>query len=90
MTPEEQADFIFLLGRAMQAGKCSFRADRETGISSNSIVGIAYGLIDPEDQELPSDKGDQLSCCLMWRKLPRHRKTKTVRAAMARATKAVV
>ena len=80
-----EQDINFLLGRSMKAGSCSFTDDRDTGCSSNSIVGIAYGLIKLEDQVLPMDMADVMSCEKMWKKLPMHRKTVKARVAAGNA-----
>ena len=76
MTNEKlQQDIKFLAERQLKAGSVSFSGERETGISSNSIVAIAYGLEPLEKQRLPSDVSDMQSCENMWKKLPEHRKT---------------
>jgi len=68
MTNEQlQQDIKFLAERQLKAG--------ETGISSNSIVAIAYGLEPLEKQRFPSDVSDMQTCKNMWEKLPKHRKT---------------
>lgn len=75
MTNEQlQQDLKFLAERQLKAGSVSFIGQRETGVSSNSIVAIAYGLTPLEKQELPSDVSDMQSCENMWKKLPKHRK----------------
>ena len=84
-----RADIEFLLRRAMRAGKCSFASDREEGISSNSIVGIVYGVVRPEDQEFPADSSDMMACRRMWERLPEHRKTEAGWHAMALASNAI-
>ena len=86
---EREADIRFLAKRAMQAGRCSLDSDRDTGVSSNSIVGIAYGLIRLKAQKLPMDMSDLAACRRMWRKLPKHRKTPDAVEAMRRAVAAV-
>ena len=82
-------DKEFLLNRCMKAGSCSFTGDRDTGISSNSIVAIAYGLKNLSEQELPNDNADLQACRNMWKKLPRHRETKDAKKAMNRAEKSI-
>lgn len=82
---EHEKDIEFLLKRAMQAGRCDFEDTRDTGLSSNSIVGIAYGIIKLQDQKLPSDPTDLRACENMFNKLPEHRKTENVLKAMASA-----
>jgi len=75
MTNEKlQQDIKFLAERQLKAGSVSFMGERETGISSNSIVAIAYGLESLEKQKFPSDVSDMQSCENMWKKLPEHRK----------------
>jgi hypothetical protein len=86
---ELRADVAFLLGRAQKAGKCSFDGNREEGISSNSICGIAYGIVELSKQELPADDSDLLACKRMFEKLPPHRKTEAAWLAMANASNAV-
>ena len=68
-------DIRFLAERQLKAGSVSFTGERETGISSNSIVAIIYGLEPLEKQRFPSDVSDMESCENMWKKLPEHRKT---------------
>jgi hypothetical protein len=82
-------DVDFLAKRSMKAGFVQMSAERNTGVSSNSIVGIAYGLIPIEEQELPEDLADLTACRLMFEKLPVHRKTKEVDEAMHRACQAL-
>jgi hypothetical protein len=79
---EQQADTAFLLARAGHAGSCSFAPGRWTGMSSNAIVSVAFG---GEQTALPSDMSDYLACVRTFRRLPRHRRTPTVRAALKRA-----
>lgn len=86
---DRELDVKFLLNRAMQAGCCSFREDRDTGLSSNSIVAIAYNRIPLDAQELPADANDLAACENMWCKLPGHRKTMDATEAMQRARMAV-
>jgi hypothetical protein len=45
-------DVAFLLDRVRWAGRCLFTGDREVGISSNSIVAIAYGQKTLAEQEV--------------------------------------
>jgi len=73
------ADLEFLVGRI----KYAWRTERsgvvgEWGLSSNSLVAIAYGCMDVEDQKLPVDKWDLAACEKMWELLPSHRKTQVV------------
>jgi len=83
---ETDLDIKFLAERADEAGKLPrFSGYRETGVSSNSIVSIAYGILPLADQILPSDDSDLTACENMWKKLPEHRKTPEVLSAMERA-----
>jgi hypothetical protein len=86
---EMQMDIGFLLRRAMKAGTCSFTSDRDTGLSSNSIVAIAYGLIPLSQQTLPMDRSDWLACLRTWEAIPPHRKTKDAMEAILAAEHAV-
>lgn len=85
-----QADVAFLVDRSIRTGSLSFsETGRDTGMSSNSIVAIAYGVEKLKDQYLPSDPSDALSCRNMWAKLPAHRKTKDAITAIKRGEKYV-
>ena len=84
-----KADLLFLSNRAESAGRCRFSSDRDTGMSSNSIVSIAYNHIKLQDQVLPSDESDLQACKNMWEKLPEFRKTANARKAMERAEQAL-
>ena len=78
-------DIKFLAERQLKAGSFGLSSDRCTGLSSNSIVAIAYGIISIEDQELPADISDMRSCERMWEKLPKHRKNGWALEAMKAA-----
>jgi len=81
-----QEDVDFLAKRSMRSSGITFGGkSRETGISSNSIVAIAYGLQQLKDQDFPSDLSDMESCERMWRKLPKHRKVGDAAKAMKAA-----
>lgn len=82
---EAQADIAFLLSRAMCAGSANFSNDRWTGMSSNSIVAVAYG---GEQKAMPSDRSDYAACVRTVRRLPKHRRTEAVKAALRRAREA--
>ena len=70
-----QEDILFLARRQSDASSFSFGyTERDTGLSSNSIVSIAYGLTVIENQYMPADESDIKSCENMWKKLPAHRK----------------
>jgi hypothetical protein len=78
-------DIEFLVKRAGNASRISFTEERDTGMSSNSIVSIAYGYEQLENQIFPSDMGDLKSCRNMWKNLPEHRKTDIAIEALKRA-----
>ena len=82
-------DNSFLLARSMKAGSCSFREGRDTGISSNSIVAIAFDVIKLNEQEMPNDKADLAACIRAFDKLPYHRRTKDALEALKRAKQAL-
>lgn len=77
-----EEDTAFLLARAGHAGSSSFTKGRWTGMSSNAIVSVAFG---GEQTDMPADKSDYLACVRTYRRLPRHRRTPEVRAALKRA-----
>lgn len=83
---KEQADFDFLLDRFAQSID---DPKDEIGMSSNSIVAIAYGIQSLAEQELPADKSDLERCVKTWQKLPAHRRVGDALAAMYRAENAV-
>ena len=81
-----EADIKFLAQRSTKASRISFgETKRDTGVSSNSIVEIAYGLASLEEQKMPGDVWDMLACERMWRKIPEHRKTGDAFTAIERA-----
>ena len=83
MTNEElQEDVKFLAERQLKLASASFTQDRDTGVSSNSIVAIAYGVNSIENQKFPADEGDMQSCENMWKNMPAHRKTGDALKAM--------
>ena len=51
-----QEDIYFLSKRQMDKG---FQEKRDTGMSSNSIVAIAYGLLPLKNQYFPMDASDR-------------------------------
>jgi hypothetical protein len=79
------ADVKFLSKRGIGSGYSG--KHRDYGMSSNSIVAIAYGLIKLKDQYFPSDASDMASCERMWKKLPKHRKQGDALKAMQAARK---
>jgi len=83
---EQVQDIKFLLGRAAHAGSMHLGCDRETGLSSNCIIAIAYEVLPIDEQILPADQSDLDACFRAFDKLPFHRRTKTVEEAMFRAT----
>ena len=86
-TDQVLRDIEFLAQRAKHAGAASFSKERETGLSSNAIVSLAY-LGEPV-KHLPLDFSDLLACEGMFEKLPEHRKTRIVLNAMEQARAAV-
>ena len=78
LTKEQmQQDIDFLLIRSMQAGCMNFTKDRNTGLSSNSLVRLAYS---PHSvPEMPFDASDLKACKLTFKSLPEHRKTDDVK-----------
>ena len=84
-----QQDVEFLANRALRCQsvyRTTFDySTRDTGLSSNSIVLIAYGQINLERQYMPSDLFDMQACERMWEKLPEHRKTGNAIKAMEAA-----
>jgi len=81
-----QEDVDFLIDRSQRASEFSFSEEgRDTGMSSNSIVSIAYGTLKPSSQIMPADSSDMASCERMWKKLPGHRKTSAAIKAMNEA-----
>lgn len=68
-------DVAFLLARSGHAGKCMFGGKRWTGMSSNSLVSIAFG---EADERLPSDSSDLAACYRTVMRLPKHRRTDAV------------
>lgn len=80
-------DIKFLSERQLKSDSISHSGKRETGISSNSIVSIAYGLIPLEEQEFPNDLADMNACENMWYNLPDHRKEGDALKAMKAARK---
>lgn len=86
MTKEQlEQDVIFLAKRSNGSNSISFSGYRDTGMSSNSIVAIAYGVSVLHYQCLPSDVSDMKSCENMWDKLPVHRKIGDAKKAMEAA-----
>lgn len=76
----------FLANRSLKAGSFSMDEQwRDTGRSSNSIVAIAYGMVQLAEQIMPMDRSDLLACERMWVKLPDHRKTAASESAMKKA-----
>lgn len=87
MTKEQlEIDVQFLARRAAQAGHFECNEHRDWGMSSNSLVGMAYGI---GKQYLPSDWSDYAACARAVRSLPRHRRTPNIIAALKRGWNAV-
>lgn len=81
-------DINFLANRQLRAGTFG-GSNRDTGVSSNCIVAIAYGLLDINEQYLPSDRYDLEACERMWKKLPEHRKKGKALEAMNLARQSI-
>jgi hypothetical protein len=80
---ELEEDIKYLLARAGQAGSCHFSDEgRDVGMSSNSLVSIAYHEILIVDQVLPLDQGDLDACQLAFDRLPAHRKNQSALMAL--------
>ena len=82
MTLEQMIrDIDFLARRAQRAG-CfeTGHGHRDWGVSSNSLVSLAYGV---GDLEMPSDWFDYAACERAARNLPPHRRTTAIDAALA-------
>ena len=100
MTVEElQEDVRFLAERSLAAGCfgwCELRhaqrqMARDVGESANSLVGIAYGVMDAGDQRMPRDSQDLAACEQALLKMPKHRREmERVREAFALASAAVM
>lgn len=87
---EARKDIQFLSRRAELAGSFAFSdGERATGVSSNAIVRLAYGGAVPSADELPMDIYDLRACERAFQKLPEHRKTDAVKAAMQKAYAAI-
>ena len=82
---ELQEDITFLVERSMKSSGITFGSERDTGMSSNSIVAIAYEVSTLENQCLPSDLSDMISCENMWIKLPANRRNGDAAKAMKKA-----
>lgn len=85
---ELQADIDFLLSRSMQAGQLLMTDERDTGLSSNSLVRLAYrpGSI----VEMPLDEDDLGACERAYAALPAHRKTIEVLEALDSQRQAII
>lgn len=79
---QAKADIAFLLLRADSAGSCNFTNARWTGMSSNSLVAVAYG---GKQRDFPSDRSDYAACVRTFVRLPLHRRTPEVRKALETA-----
>ena len=81
-----QADIEFLAKRAGRAGKFSVQEGRDWGISSNSLVSLAYGV---GSLEMPGDWWDYAACERALSNMPVHRQTDVVREALVAQKKHV-
>jgi len=84
---QTREDVAFLLLRADRAGSCRFGPGRWTGMSSNALVAVAFG---GPQSSLPSDREDYAACVRTYARLPVHRRTPAVRAALKVARAAIV
>lgn len=75
-----QADIDFLSRRAQRAGSFSTDEARDWGISSNSLVSLAYEV---GSLAMPSDWYDYAACQRAYAALPEHRRTPKVTEALA-------
>lgn len=82
-----QMDVAFLARRAALAGSFICDAKRDWGISSNSLVALAYGA---GQQIMPCDWSDYAACVRAVRQLPWHRRTPHILKALRRAKIAVL
>lgn len=75
-----QEDIEFLAKRAGRAGSFDASEGRDWGISSNSLVSLAYGV---GDLQMPADWWDYAACERVMSRLPVHRQTDVIRDAWA-------
>lgn len=79
-TDRLQEDVNFLARRAQRAGSFSMLADqRDWGISSNSLVSLAYGV---GPLQMPSDWADYAACERAFAAMPYHRRTPAIVEAL--------
>lgn len=81
-----RADIAFLAKRCHNAGAFSCGGERDWGISSNSLVAMAYRV---GRQQMPGDWHDYAACVRAVRHLPRHRRTPRILEALAKARRCV-
>ncbi len=84
-----ETDIRFLARRAERAGWLEPRTWRDTGVSANSLVSLAYGMIDSRDQDMPGDWYDYAACVRTVRRMPRHRRSRAVTKALGEARRHV-
>lgn len=84
-----QADIDYLVARAESGNCCKDLGERDTGVSSNAIVRLAYGGDAPDQMERPYDLSDLAACALAVERMPEHRRTVAVELALAKAVAAV-
>lgn len=82
-----EADVAFLANRCKRTGGFCCDEKRDWGISSNSLVSVAYEVGKPE---MPFDWSDYAACVRAYRHLPRHRKNPEVKAVLIAQKEAVV
>lgn len=81
---ELKADIEFLADRIAGEGR------HDIGASSRSLIGIAYGVVSLDKQEMPLDNDDLGRCERAWIRLPKHRQTEDAKEAFCRAQRVVV
>ena len=77
-----EQDIKFLADRQLGIYRNALTRERTIGVSANSIVAVAYGVLPLEKQEFPCDVSDMRNCTNMWKELPEHRKTGDALKAM--------
>lgn len=81
-----RAERDYLLKRAGRAGSASWGTQRWTGMSSNALVDVAFGV---ENGCLPSDQNDLSACYLTVLRMPDHLISEAVLAQLEAGERAV-
>lgn len=81
-----RAERDYLLKRAGRAGSASWGTQRWTGMSSNALVDVAFGV---ENGCLPSDQNDLSACYLTVLRMPDHLISEEVLAQLEAGERAV-